>query len=342
MAHAFLDPVALARLGSLPLRAKVIVEGAISGLHRAAMRGSSVEFAEHKEYRPGDELRHVDWKAFAKLDRYYVKQFEQESQLTVYLVLDASASMDFAGGGVRKLDYAAMALAAVAHLAVAQQDKVGLIASGDRSMEVLVPARARGSHLSDLLSVTEGLLTRGGRGDESPTAALTRVAELCRRRRALIVVASDLFDAEGTLIEALADLRAQHHDVSVLHVLDPHERTFPYHGLTQFESLETAQRVLTNPAAIRDQYLARMQEFLDRTRRDLRNAGIDYQLLSTDQPVEGAILELLISRSHLMPKAAAGSGGARSARAGLARTPTAAMAATRDPRSTGGGEGGEG
>jgi uncharacterized protein (DUF58 family) len=313
---ALLDPVALARLGSLPLRAKVIVEGALTGLHRAAMRGSSVEFAEHKEYRPGDELRHVDWKAYAKLDRYYVKQFEQESQLTVYLILDASASMDFAGGGARKLDYAAMALAAVAHLAVAQQDKVGLIASGDRSAPVVVPARARSSHLGDLFSVIEGLLSRGGKGDESPAVALGRVAELCRRRRALIIVASDLFDGSGLLLEALADLRAQRHDVSVLHVLDPHERTFPYHGLTQFESLESAHRVLTNPAAIREQYLERMAEFLDRTRRDLRDAGVDYQLLSTDQPVETAILELLISRSQLVPRASGSRGSRASAPAG--------------------------
>lgn len=308
MAQELLDPVALARLGTLPLRAKVIVEGALTGLHRAAMRGSSVEFAEHKEYRPGDELRHVDWKAYAKLDRYYVKQFEQESQLIVYLVLDASASMDFAGGGARKLDYAAMALAAVAHLAVAQQDKVGLVACGDRSVEVVVPARARSSHLGDVLSVIEGLLARGGKGDESPAVALARVAELCRRRKALIILASDLFDADSKLIEALADLRAQRHDVSVLQVLDPHERTFPYHGLTQFESLETSHRVLTNPAAIREQYLERMAEFLDRTRRELRNAGVDHQLLSTDQPVETALLELLISRNQLMPRAASSAG----------------------------------
>jgi uncharacterized protein (DUF58 family) len=313
-ATTFLDPVALARLGALPLRAKVIVEGALTGLHRAAMRGSSVEFAEHKEYRPGDELRHVDWKAFAKLDRYYVKQFEQESQLTVYLVLDASASMEFAGGGVRKLDYAAMALAAVAHLAVAQQDKVGLIASGDRDVEVLVPARARSSHLHDLLGVLEGLLARGGLGDEAATAALGRVAELCRRRRALIIVASDLFDAGDTVIEALADLRAQRHDVSVLHVLDPHELTFPYHGLTEFTALESSHRLLANPAAIREQYLARMQSFLDRCRRDLQQAGVDYHLLATDRPVESAILELLIARNSLVPRGAAsrpGSGRSR-------------------------------
>jgi uncharacterized protein (DUF58 family) len=319
MTREFLDPAALARLGSLPLRAKVIVEGALTGLHRAAMRGSSVEFAEHKEYRPGDDFRHVDWKAFAKLDRYYVKQFEQESQLTIYLVLDGSASMEFAGGGIRKLEYAAMALAAVAHVAITQQDKVGLLASGDKSVEVVVPARARASHLNDLLGVIDGLIARGGRGDESVAGALHRVAELCRRRRALIVVASDLFDADNTVVDALADLRAQRHDVSVLHVLDPHERTFPYHGLTQFESLETSHRVLTNPAAIREQYLARMEEFLARTAAALGAAGVDYHLLSTDRSLEAAILDLLIARSALVPSARTAS-GASSGR-GVAQRP---------------------
>ena len=155
-----IDPAQLARLGSLPIQARVIVEGALSGLHRAAVHGASVEFAEHKEYSPGDELRHVDWKAYAKLDRYYVKQFEQESQLTVYLVLDASASMAFAGGGIAKLAYAGLSLAALAYLVIQQQDKVGLIACGDKQLETLVPPRARTTHLHDLMSVLESILTR--------------------------------------------------------------------------------------------------------------------------------------------------------------------------------------
>src|SRR5688500_4928207 len=144
-----MDPKQLARLGSLPIKARVIVEGALSGLHRASVHGASVEFAEHKEYSPGDELRHVDWKAYAKLDRYYVKQFEQESQLTVYLVLDASASMAFAGGGMQKLEYGGLLLASLAYLAIQQQDKVGLITSGDRAIETAVPPRARTTHLRD-------------------------------------------------------------------------------------------------------------------------------------------------------------------------------------------------
>jgi uncharacterized protein (DUF58 family) len=301
-----MDPAQLARLGSLPIQARVIVEGALSGLHRAAVHGSSVEFAEHKEYSPGDELRHVDWKAYAKLDRYYVKQFEQESQLTVYLVLDASASMTFAGGGIAKLAYGGMALAALAYLVIQQQDKVGLIVCGDKQLETLVPPRARTTHLHDLMSVLESILARGGTGDESPAASLSRIAELTRRRRALIVLASDLFDADDHTLPLLVQLRAQRHDVSVLHILAPHERHFPYDGLTQFESLETAHKLLVNPAAIRHDYLERMEAFLARTRGTLKAAGIDYHLTETSQPLEETLLELLVARSRLGPGRRAG------------------------------------
>ena len=301
-----MDPAQLARLGSLPIQARVIVEGALSGLHRAAVHGSSVEFAEHKEYSPGDELRHVDWKAYAKLDRYYVKQFEQESQLTVYLVLDASASMAFSGGGIAKLEYAGLLLAALAYLVIQQQDKVGLIACGDRKLETLVPPRGRTNHFHDLMSVLESILARGAAGDESPAAALARIAELTRRRRALVVLASDLFDPDDETVRALAQLRAQRHDVSVLHLLDPHERSFPYDGLTQFDALESAHKVLVNPAAIRRDYLERMDAFLTKVRGTLTAAAVDYHLVETSQPLEQTLLALLIARSRLRPARRAG------------------------------------
>lgn len=289
----------LARLASLPIKARVIVEGALSGLHRAAVRGSSVEFAEHKEYSRGDELRHVDWKAYAKLDRYYVKQFEQESQLTVYLVLDGSASMAFAGGGLAKLQYGGLCLAALAYLVIHQQDRAGLIVCGDRELDTLVPPRARTTHLHDLLAVLDQIMARGSGGDESPVAALERIAELTRRRRALIVLASDLFDSEDRTIGALATLRAQHHDVAVLHLIDPHERTFPYDGLTQFEALESDHKLLANPAAIRRDYLARFDAFLTACRDRLAAAGVDYHLVETDRPLDRTVLDLLIARSQL-------------------------------------------
>jgi uncharacterized protein (DUF58 family) len=296
-----IDPAQLARLGSLPIKARVIVEGALSGLHRASVHGSSVEFSEHKEYSPGDELRHLDWRAYAKVDRYYVKQYEQESQLTVYLVLDASASMRFAGGGIDKLEYAGLSLAALAYLVIQQQDKVGLVACGDRKIETLVPARARSNHLHDLLAVLDQLIAKGGVGDESPAAALSRIAEFARRRRCLVVLASDLFDTSDDTLRALAGLRAQRHDVSVLHILDPHERTFPYEGLTEFHALESTNRMLVNPAAIRRDYLDRMEQFLAKCRGTLADAGIDYHLTSTDRPLESTLIELLMARSRLAP-----------------------------------------
>jgi uncharacterized protein (DUF58 family) len=299
-----LDPVTLARLGSLPIKARVIVEGALSGLHRARLHGSSVEFAEHKEYSPGDEIRHIDWKAYGKLDRYYVKQFEQESQLTVYLVLDASGSMEFAGGGIRKLDYAALCLAAIAHLVIHQQDKVGLEIFGDRAIEARVPPRGRPRHLHDLLGVIDTVTEGGGRGDESPADALERVAELLRHRRALIVLASDLFDSDDRTLAVLRRLRAQKHDVTVLHTLDPHEQTFPYDGLTLFQALESDQRMLANPAAIRSQYLERMTAFLGRQKAELSDGGVDYHLISTDQPLDATLLNVLAARSQLGPRRA--------------------------------------
>jgi uncharacterized protein (DUF58 family) len=301
-----IDPAQLARLGSLPIKARVIVEGALSGLHRANVHGSSVEFSEHKEYSPGDELRHVDWKAYAKGDRYYVKQYEQESQLTVYLVLDASASMQFAGGGMAKVEYGGLALAALAYLVIQQQDKVGLLACGDRKLETMVPPRARTNHLHDLLSVLDQVMQKGGTGDESPAYALNRIAELTRRRRALIVLASDLFDADDETIKALSTLRAQRHDVSVLHILDPHEQTFPYEGLTEFHALESTNRMLVNPAAIRKDYLERMATFLAKTKNSLTSAGVDYHLASTDKPLEKTLLDLVFARSRLGPGRRAG------------------------------------
>jgi len=302
----FLDPTTIARLGAMPIRARVIVEGALSGLHRASLHGASVEFAEHKEYSPGDEIRHIDWKAYGKLDRYYVKQFEQESQLTVWLVLDASGSMEFAGGGLQKLEYAATALAALAYLVIQQSDKVGLRVFGGASVETLVPPRGKGTHLHDLLRVLDEVIARapGHQGDASPAEALERIAETARRQRALVVLASDLFDPDDRALTALRRLRAQKHDVAVLHVIDPHERTLPYEGLTLFEALESDHRMLANPSAIRREYLQRMEAFLARVAASCSEGGIDYHLVSTATPIEQTLLNLISARARLGRKRA--------------------------------------
>jgi uncharacterized protein (DUF58 family) len=296
---SFLDPSALAQVSGMPLRARIVVEGALTGMHRARLRGSSVEFAEHKEYAPGDEIRHIDWKAYAKLDRYYVKQFEQESQLTAFLVLDASASMSYAGKGVSKLAYAAYLVAALAYMLVHQRDRAGLLAFGDRRIDSYVPPRARPAHLGDLLAALEELEKRGGRGDEPAAAALDRVAELAGRKRALIVLCSDLFERDADSLAVLRRLHTRGHDVTVFHVLDDDELELPFRGLTRFESLEDGRAMLVDPESVRRAYLRRLDAFLSRAERACIDAGVAYQRVATSQPVERTLLDFLDARARI-------------------------------------------
>ncbi len=289
----FLDPKALARLETLHLKAQVIVEGAITGLHRARLEGSSVEFAQHKEYAPGDEIRHIDWKVYGKQDRYVVKQFEQESELTAYLVLDASRSMAYRGQGVSKLEYASYLVAALAYLLIRQQDKVGLYVFGDRDLDRYIPPRSRPTHLHDILAVLEETWRRGAKGSEPLGPALDRVAEIARRRRSLVVVASDLFDHGGRALDVLANLRARRHDVAVFQTLDRDELDLPFDGTTLFRSLESERELLAQPAAIRKTYQHKLREFLTGTRDGCVSSGVRYDLVPTDRPVEEGLLSFL-------------------------------------------------
>lgn len=291
----FLDPTALAKVGPLPLKARTIVEGALSGLHRSPHHGSSVEFAEHKEYSPGDEIRHIDWKAYGRIDRYYVKRFEKETELTAYLLLDRSGSMDYRGDGLSKLEYAAYLVASLAYLLHRQQDRVGLLAFGGGE-PTFVPPRSRSTHLHDLLSVIEKAVEQGGRGPTELARALDRIAERARRRRSLVVVVSDLFDPSPEATTLLRRLRALRHDVSVLQVLDRDELEFPFDGVTLFESLEDERRILTDARAARGAYLRELRAFLDRTRRALTEADVEYQLVPTTRPLERTLLDFLTGR----------------------------------------------
>lgn len=289
----FFDLDSLADGPALPIRARIIAHGALTGMHRARLRGSSIEFEQHKEYSPGDELRHLDWKVYAKADRYYIKQFEQESELTAHLVLDASGSMGYRGDGPSKLGYSAHVLAALAHLLIHQRDRVGLYAFGDPELERLVPPRARTTHLRDLFAVLEDICTQGAAGDESLATALERVGELAGRRRSMVVVASDLFDTSGRALEILRWLRARGHDVVVFHVLDQHELELPFEGLTLFRAMESASELLTNPTAIRREYQRRMQSFLDNAHDQCKSAGIEYWQTTTAKPIAELVRDFI-------------------------------------------------
>jgi uncharacterized protein (DUF58 family) len=301
---ALLDPSTIAQVENLAVSARIIVRDALTGMHRSALHGSSVEFSEHKEYAPGDEIRHIDWKAYAKVDRYYVKQFEQESQLTCYLVLDASGSMAY--GAERdddepgsKLAYASRLLAALGYLLIRQRDKVGLFVYGDESLDpIYVPPRSRTGHFHSLLEVLVQTDQRGARGDESAASALERIAEMSRRKPALIVLASDLFEPSGAALEALRTLRAQRHDVALFHTLDHDEIEFPFDKLTLFESLEdTDRKLLVNAALVKKRYLEQMKAFRDEVRNECAAAGVEYHFVDTADSPEKILLEFLSARA---------------------------------------------
>src|SRR6478752_4907980 len=274
-----LDPVSLARMKNLELRARSVVEGALSGMHRSPHHGSSVEFAEHKEYAAGDEIKHIDWKAYGKFDKYYVKRFEEETELRAYLLVDTSASMAYQGGGVSKLDYAKYLAAGLAYLLLRQQDHVGMVAFGEK-LKGYLPPRSRGGHLADLLQSLDAL-DAGGKTDLP--RALSYVSEVAQRRSLIVVISDLLDDGKGEVRHLLRGLRARKHDVAVFHVLDRDELTLPFEGTTVFESMEDDRRLLAEPADVRKAYLREVERFVEGYRRGLAEGDVEYHLVDTSR-----------------------------------------------------------
>ncbi|GAC1550924.1 MAG: DUF58 domain-containing protein [Myxococcales bacterium] len=297
-----LDPQLLARLGPLQVRARKVMEGVLTGLHQSPQHGQSVEFAEHKEYAPGDEIRHIDWRAYAKLDRYYVKRFEMETNLRALLVVDASGSMGYGRGALSKLAYASICAGALSVLLARQGDQVGLVIAGaappgtaerlPQGVRSFLPFAASPEHVQELLRRLEGAAATG-RTDLS--GALDFAAEKAGRR-ALVVVLSDLFDASEQSVPALKRLRGRRHDVLVLHTLDREELEFPFDDPTRFHSMEDDRRIDAQPRQIRESYLAELRRFLDETRRALGSADVEYELVATDLPPDRQLLKVLRRR----------------------------------------------
>lgn len=295
MAGPLLDPKLLATLGTVQLRTRAVVEGMLSGLHRSPHQGQSVEFAEHKEYAPGDELRHIDWKAYGKLDRYYVKQFEHETNLRAFLLLDASASMGYRGAeeGLTKLEYASTVAAALAYLLVRQQDAVGLVIAQGEELHYL-PPRAHIGHFPAVLSLLEKVKPRG-------TTDLGRAVDFLAekaRRRAAIFVLSDLFDFRPQAVSRIADLRRMKNDVSLFHVLDPWELEFPFEDATRFVGLEGEGELEVDPREIRASYLREIEKLCENARTLSLQADVSYELTRTDGPMDRLLLRHLAQRER--------------------------------------------
>jgi len=282
---------AIKRISRLDLRARHIVEGFLSGMHRSPYFGQSVEFLQHREYTVGDDLRHVDWKVWAKQDRFFVKQYEEDTNLRCTLLVDVSNSMRYGNGPMNKYEYGCTIAASLAYLLLKQQDAVGCAAFDER-VRVKVPTLTKRTHLQsviDSLNVTE---------PADKTAVYDVLRAVCEGypRRGMMVLISDLLaDREGT-IKGLKLLRQRGHDVLVFHVMDDDELDFPFAGPTRFEGLELPQHLNCNPRALRDAYLEILHEYLDAVRRGCARNTCDYALIRTSDPLDAVLAKYLSSR----------------------------------------------
>ncbi len=288
-----LDPQTLARLKGLELRARHVVEGYVSGVHRSPYHGFSIEFAEHREYAPGDDLRHVDWKVFGRTDKFYLKQYDDETNLIVYLVVDTSESMRYRGpdAALSKLEYAQVTAASLAWLVLQQQDSVGLVTFDD---EIRSSVRESGnpSHLKQILHTLESV------DSQRKTATGPIFHDLADRltRRGVVVVLSDLFDDVPSMLAGLKHFHHRRHDVIVFQVLDPAELDFPFRRPTLFRGLEQMPQVLTDPRSLRRAYLQEFNRFRRDVQRGCRSYQLDYHLLRTDTPLDVALTSFLAPR----------------------------------------------
>jgi uncharacterized protein (DUF58 family) len=290
-----IDPRLLAETGNLSMKARILAESALTGMHRSRHHGSSVEFAEHKEYSPGDNVRHLDWRAYARLDRDYIKRFEDESNLRALMLVDTSGSMGYRGpgneAGLTKHQYAVNCAAALAYVLARQGDAVGL-ATFSEKLEMRVPPRARRGHLQEIFVNLERLAPSGS---TRLADALDALAEGLSRRM-IVVVFSDLLDAGEGAMEAITRVAARRHDVALFHLMDPDELDFPFEDSTLFTSMEDDREVPIDARAIREAYLEEVRRFTSRVEAQARSARVEYQLVRTDAPPNSVLARFLSLR----------------------------------------------
>jgi uncharacterized protein (DUF58 family) len=289
----YLDPLTLASLEGLDLQARMVVEGYVAGMHPSPYHGFSVEFAEHREYVPGDDIRHVDWKVWSKTDKLYLKQYEQETNLLSYLLLDTSESMAYASGeNVSKLRYAQWIVASLAYLILQQQDSVGLVIYDDAVRRYLKPA-GQPSQLKEILHLLDVTPAR----EKSDLGLVFNDLAERFKKRGLVAIFSDLFDDPARIITGLKHFRHRRHEVIVFHVLDPAELDFPFRDTTLFKGLEGMSDLLTDPHALKRAYQAELGSFLEELEKGCRMVDIDYVPLRTDQSLDVALSSYLASRA---------------------------------------------
>ncbi|MFH1379045.1 MAG: DUF58 domain-containing protein [bacterium] len=291
----YLDPSAIARLGNLSLAARTVVEGFISGLHQSSFKGFSLEFTQHRQYSPGDALKNIDWKVYGRSDRYVVKQYEEETNMRCFIVLDTSSSMGFKHGGkISKLAYASYRSASLAYLMLKQQDSVGLVTI-DTHVRTIIPPRSIQAHLNNLLEVLEHVSVHQS---ETIQLSLTELGKRLNKRHVIVIISDLLGDAEE-LLKAIRYFHFRKHEVIVLQLLDPSERMLPYKGPVVFEGMENNELFNTEPETIKADYAHLMNSFLKQYYWGFRQSGIDYCLMETSQPFDIALGSYLTKRQMI-------------------------------------------
>jgi len=292
-ARSFLDPGVLTRLGGFPLMARKPMQGSVSGRHASPFRGSSVEFAEYRKYVQGDDLRRLDWRAYGRSDKYFIKEFEADTNLRLCLVLDTSGSMDFGTSGVTKIEYARRIAGTLGQMALQQGDAVGLscIAKG---LIRNIPPKRNPAHLMSIFDILEETKPQG----ESQIVPVLHELSETIRQRALIVVISDLFVDPEELRGAFEHLRFRHHDLAVFHLLDPRELKFDFRRPMRFLDMEGGPSIFAEPSEIADRYHKALQIYLDRITEVVRGSAVDYHRISIDEDYEQALIRFLVGRAR--------------------------------------------
>ena len=290
----YLKPEVVSRLKNMNLRARLVVEGFITGLHRSPYHGFSVEFSEYRQYMPGDEIRHIDWKVYGKTNRFYIKQFEEETNLKSYLLVDASGSMGYSSHGITKLEYASYLAAALSYLMIEQRDAVGLV-TFDEKITKYLPPRSVKSYLPQILTELEKI------NCNKITDIANTFHEMAERinRRGLIVILSDLYDEPENVISGLKHFRHKKHEVIVFHILDPIEISFNFKRNALFKDMETGEKLTTQPWHIKAEYQKQVRQFIQNYKRQCRLNRIDYVSLNTLLDFDYALMEYLIKRRRI-------------------------------------------
>lgn len=291
----YLHPDVVAKLGSMELRARLVVEGFITGLHKSPFHGFSAEFSEHRQYRAGDDLKHIDWKIYGRSDRFYVKQYEDETNLRCLIAVDQSASMGYASEGhITKFQYASYLAAALSYLVLQQRDAAGL-ATYTTDVESYLPPRSKRSYVQELIKTLDTATPHDTTGTAT---ALHRLAERLTRR-GLVVIISDLFDDPSQILQALRHFRHNRHDVLVMHVLDPREVDFNFSTAAVFKDMETGEELTTQPLHLRNAYRGAMEDFCTQIKRGCHAQNIDYVRITTDKPFDMALREYIVKRQRV-------------------------------------------